>query len=358
MIAALADWAPPSSDAGDFSSAPVQAFDDRELQVLDVVVRAALERWGLPEVSDIRLVNVSENATFFVDPPSGEELVLRVGRRDYNTLAEVTSELVWMAALGAPGEILTPQIVATVDGAMAGEIVVSELPGTRPCAMFGRVPGESPDESGELVPLFRMLGAVAGKLHAHSRNWTPPSGFTRRQWTYATTIGDKPSWGRWERGPNVTMTERELLTRVCVEIERQLVSYGTAADRHGLVHSDLRPGNILLDGEDLWVIDFDDSGYSWWLWDLATGLTFLEHRPDMPELVASWLQGYRAVSPLSEEVAAIAPTLIMLRRMQVLAWLGSHASSELALQEGPAYLVNTCELAERYLVQDGFGAHG
>jgi Ser/Thr protein kinase RdoA (MazF antagonist) len=336
-------------------SGTAQAFGEVELRSIDVVARAALERWGLPGSSDIRLVNVSENATFFIDPPGGAELVLRIGRPGYNSTAEVASELAWVTALGAAGEVHTPPVIPAADGALLAEISVAELPGTRPCVMFGRVPGEAPDEGGDLVALFHTLGAVAAKIHVHSRTWSAPEGFTRRRWSYATTIGDTPSWGRWEQGPDVGVAERELLTRVCTQIARRLAAYGTAPDRYGLGHSDLRPGNILLDGRELWVIDFDDSGYAWWLWDLATGFTFIEHRPDLAELVASWLDGYREVSPLSDEVAAIGPTLIMLRRMHVLAWLSSHCNSELALQEGPAYLCGTCELADRYLSEGGLG---
>ena len=316
---------------------------------------AALERWGLPRTSAIRLVNVSENATFFVDPLGGDQLVLRIGRPDYNTIAEVASELMWVAALGSDGWVRTPPIIPTVDGATVAGIVVPELPGTRACVMFGRVPGEAPDERGDLRRMFRMLGGLAGRIHGHGRRWGAPAGFSRRQWSYATTIGETPSWGRWEQAPGVGRTERELLTLASRHIAEQLIAYGTAADRYGLVHGDLRLGNTLLDGEDLWVIDFDDAGYSWWLWDLATGLTFTEQRPDLSELVANWLEGYREVRPLSDEVAAIAPTLIMLRRMHVLAWLGSHAYSELARQEGPAYLADTCDLVERYLSGDGPG---
>jgi Ser/Thr protein kinase RdoA (MazF antagonist) len=267
----------------------------------------------------------------------------------------VASELMWVAALGSDGSVRTPPIIPTVDGATVAGIVVPELPGTRACAMFGRVPGQAPDEGGDLRGLFRVLGDLAAKIHAHGRSWGVPAGFTRRQWSYATTIGETPSWGRWEQAPSVGASERELLTLASDRIAQQLAAYGTSADRYGLVHGDLRLGNTLLDGEDLWVIDFDDAGYSWWLWDLATGLTFTEQRSELSELVAGWLDGYRHISPLSDEVTAIAPTLIMLRRMHVLAWLGSHSYSDLARQEGPAYLADTCELVERYLSGHGPG---
>ena len=45
----------------------------------------------------------------------------------------------------------------------------------------------------------------------------------------------------------------------------------------------------------------------------------------------------------------------MLRRLQVLAWIGSHAETELAREEGAAYAEGTRALAESYLAGDGPG---
>ena len=112
----------------------------------------------------------------------------------------------------------------------------------------------------------------------------------------------------------------------------------------------MRLANLLVDGDDTYVIDFDDCGHSWFLYDLASALTFIEDRPDVPELIDAWVRGYGG---LAAEDRAIVPTLIMLRRLLVLAWIGSHASTPLAQEEGIPYTRVTCELAERYL--DTFG---
>ena len=43
----------------------------------------------------------------------------------------------------------------------------------------------------------------------------------------------------------------------------------------------------------------------------------------------------------------------MLRRMVLLAWMGSHPDTDLARTEGPGYSRATCDLAERYLGRFG-----
>ena len=46
-------------------------------------------------------------------------------------------------------------------------------------------------------------------------------------------------------------------------------------------------------------------------------------------------------------------TFVMLRRMALLAWIGSHAETDLAKEQGPQFTRVSCELAERYLAGHG-----
>ncbi|HLY48712.1 MAG TPA: phosphotransferase [Solirubrobacteraceae bacterium] len=320
------------------------------------VARTALTRWDIPTDADVELLNLSENATFAVaDPNTRTPLILRVGRPEYSTVREVDSELSWIEALAGDRAVLTAPVRRARDGSRVVEISVPELPAARPCVVFGFVPGKAAPEDADLVSYFRVLGELAAKLHGHAQSWQPPQEFQRRRWDYETTIGDRPHWGAWEDGIGVGVSERKLLQRLQRVLEQRLANYGTGPERFGLVHADLRLDNVLFDGPDAYVIDFDDCGWSWFMYDLAACLTFIEDRPDLPALTTSWLAGYRGVAPLEDEAEAIIPTMIMLRRLLVLAWIGSHAETPLAKAEGVAYTEGTCWLAGRYLGGDGLG---
>ena len=333
-----------------------QAYTQSDLAHLERVAQAALLRWDLPPDSEIRLINLSENATFTLTRPGqAAPVILRVGRPGYSTAREIDSELRWIEALEADGVVLTAPVLRAGDGSRVVEMSIPELPQPRPCVAFGFVPGESPPDDGDLAPYFPTLGALAARLHRHTRGWQPPEGFTRRRWDFDTTIGDRPHWGAWRDGVGVSAAERKLLGKLQSALAARLEDYGTGPDRFGLVHADLRLANVLFDGADAYVIDFDDSGFSWFMYDLAACLTFIEDRPDVPELVTAWCAGYREVAPLDDEDVAIIPTMIMVRRLLVLAWIGSHAETPLAQEEGVAYTEGTCALAERYLRGDGPG---
>lgn len=333
-----------------------QAYEQGDVERLDSLARSALSHWDLPGDSKIRLLNLSENATFGVTPPDAERsVVLRVGRPDYSSVAEVASELAWIEALAAQRVVRTAPVLRTVDGQTVVEMSTAELPRPRPCVAFGFVPGEAPAEEGDLRPQFHTLGALAARLHGHARAWQPPAGFQRRRWDFHTTIGERGPWGRWQDGIGVGQDELELLGGLVQVLEARLAEYGDQPGRFGLVHADLRLANVLFDDADVYVIDFDDCGWSWFMYDLAACLTFIEDRPDVAGLVNSWINGYRSVAALAPEDQAIIPTMIMLRRLLVLAWIGSHAETPLAQEEGVAYTQGTCRLAKRYLAGDGPG---
>ena len=147
--------------------------------------------------------------------------------------------------------------------------------------------------------------------------------------------------------------ERIQLGRLAGVVTTRLEHFGTGPDRFGLVHADLRLANLVVDGESIVVIDFDDCGFSWLLYDCATTVSFFEHKPEVPDLLAAWVDGYRKVVDLPTEDEAEIPTFVMLRRLLLVAWIGSHSETDLAQSMGVAYTEGTVGLCENYLA--GFG---
>jgi Ser/Thr protein kinase RdoA (MazF antagonist) len=146
--------------------------------------------------------------------------------------------------------------------------------------------------------------------------------------------------------------ELALLGRLDATIAARLARYGRGPEHYGLVHADIRLANLLVDGGDVRVIDFDDCGFSWFMYDFATTVSFVEDHPRVPELRAAWVEGYRSVAPLDPADEAELETFVMLRRLLLVAWIGSHhAFATEAAELGAGFTTGTCELAESYLAQ-------
>jgi Ser/Thr protein kinase RdoA (MazF antagonist) len=328
-------------------------YDDMFVETLRRGAQSLVGEWGLSAQADVALLTVSENATFVAtDPGAPAPVILRVHRPGYHTRAEIESELAWIDALRAEAVAAIPRPLPCRSG---GHIAGFSLDGeTRDVVAFSFMDGSEPATDAGLANGFRDLGAISARLHGHARRWRQPAGFVRKTWDFATTVGPTPHWGDWRAALGLTQDGQSVLERACVALEARLGAYGKGDDRWGLIHADLRLANLLVeDGPAgrgrIGVIDFDDCGFGWFMYDFAAAISFIETDPLIPDLQAAWIEGYRTIAPLPAEDAAMLPTFIMLRRLLLTAWIASHAETPTALEFGPGYTDGTIAIAERYL---------
>jgi Ser/Thr protein kinase RdoA (MazF antagonist) len=326
---------------------------DALLQRLESVAHKASGLVDSNVVLTPRLINHSENTTYLLSDDAGtERKILRIHRIDYHSPAAIKSELTWVDALRNEAGVHTPQILPGCSDDRIQFITTDDVPEGRQCVFFEYLAGEEPDED-NLLPSFPNLGETTARMHRHARNWTLPDGFERFHWNVDTAFGGAPHWGHWYYGPNLNNERNQLFTRLVSCMSDRLNKFGTAPDRYGLVHADMRVANLLIHNGDTRVIDFDDSGISWYLYDLATALSFIEERPDVPDLIGAWLEGYRREEEMSQAEEDEIPTFLMLRRMLILAWMGSHSETDLAQSLGDEYTDVSCDLAEIYMAKFG-----
>lgn len=323
-------------------------YETHFINRLETGLRGALHHWGLPSDASLRLLSISENATYLAESADGvRRLVLRIQRPDYHSDAEIASELAWIQAIRSAGVVNVPPPVKTGDGRLLCVFSAGDL--AHRVVAFEWMAGREPDLSTGLAGWYRVLGQINARLHQHSRQWVKPAGFVRKVWCFDTLIGDGAYWGDWRKALGLGEPGRAVLERLQQLLAAQTQSYGMDETRFGLVHCDMRPANLLVDGDQLSVLDFDDCGISWFMYDFAACVSFLEEDARIPELQAAWLEGYRSVAPLAAEDEAAIPMFIMLRRLQLTAWIASHAETPTAQSMGTDYTCGTVALAERYL---------
>jgi len=303
----------------------------------DLIARALL-RYGLPADTPLTLLNRSENETW-----RAGNLILRLHRQGYHSQAEIASELDWLTALQDLPGLRAVRPVAGRDG------MVTQIDG-RFVVGFCPIAGQELQPGDDLSRWFAHLGEITARLHLQSRGWTPPTGFTRKRWDAETILGPQPHWGDWRQAPGLDADGLRLLERATGALTRDLQVYGTGPRVFGLIHADLRLANLMVDDQGLTAIDFDDCGFGWWVYDLASALSFIETDPRLPDLIARWCKGYTAIAPLRPEDRAMIPAMIFLRRVLLTAWLATRADSDTGRAlGGPAFILGTLTLAEGYL---------
>jgi Ser/Thr protein kinase RdoA (MazF antagonist) len=255
----------------------------------------------------------------------------------------------WIDALQQEDVVGTVTALPAKSGERVIQLATDVLP-ERSVVLFAWEEGAPPDPDADLLPVYRTLGAISAGMHEHARRWQQPAAFTRFAWDFDTALGPQGHWGPWQDAVGLDAENRDLFQRTVDVIDRRLQAYGKGPARYGLIHADMRPANVLVLGDDVRAIDFDDCGSGWFMYDFATTISFIEEHPMVPEWRAAWLEGYRSAGTLSAEDEAELDTFVMLRRMMLLCWVGSHYAHAIEAQElGADFTLATCPLAETYL---------
>jgi Ser/Thr protein kinase RdoA (MazF antagonist) len=327
------------------------------LEDMQALARAALERWELP-VTGISPIKVRENAVFRIDLVGGGRAVLRVHRDGYHSDPELESEFAWLRALEAEG-IEVPRVIASRGG---GEFEIVSCPGvegTRQVDVFEWIDGHQLGsvESGvgsdppAVAAQYEKIGMLAARMHNQTSAWPPPPGFQRHSWDAAGLVGERPLWGRFWELAALTPGERGTLCQARAAIAEDLRAYGTGSNHYGLIHADLVPENVLVDGERLCVIDFDDAGFGWHLFELATSLYFIAADEVYPAARDALIRGYRRERALSDEALGRLPLFLAARGSTYLGWVHTRPHTETARELTSFLVERACAVAVEYLAE-------
>ena len=314
---------------------------DEQCRLLERLGRVALTEWGIDKDAELRLIKHRENTIFKVTEREGaQSYALRVHRARYNTPDEIRSELQWMHALRHAG-ILTPEVIPTADGMLTHEARSKGVPESRTVDLFrwidgcelGRIEDGGSDDP-ETLAKYRLVGATAARLHNHASAWPLPAGFTRHAWDEAGLLGGQPLWGRYWESELLDEGQRLQLTAIREDARVLLEQFGTSPDRYGLVHADLVPENLMIAGSDVYVIDFDDMGFGWHLFDLATIMFWHLGTGYYDALLRSVITGYRSQRALADDLLEWFPLFLVLRGTTYIGWCHTRRETQFARDMG------------------------
>ena len=162
-------------------------------------------------------------------------------------------------------------------------------------------------------------------MHAHVRTWQRPAGFERHTWDFETVSRQAAALGQMARRNGAhRRNPRRRFGESAVSLNGALA--GSARHQTVSTSSTATCGwPICSWTRRIKVIDFDDCGFSWFLYDCATTVSFFEDRPEVPELSKRGCGVIAGSAPLAAEEEAEIRTFVMLRRLLLVAWIGSHS---------------------------------
>ncbi len=319
------------------------------------IARTALALWPL-DVVDMKPIKVRENAVYAVHLRDGCRVALRVHRFGYHSNAALSSELSWCEALAAHG-IEVPTVVPSRAGRAFECVECEELGESRQVDVFEWIDGEqlgsavqgvSGDEAA-IFRCYRTIGQLAAKMHNQAMTWTLPSGFTRHAWDREGLVGEQPRWGRFWELDSLSAENRRLLLEVRGAVDQGLRAFGQLADRYGLIHADLVPENVMVGADGVRIIDFDDAGFGWHLFEIATTLYFIRGEPYFACARDAVVAGYREHRALSDEHLEMLPMFLAARATTYLGWVHTRKGEPAATELTPALIEMALSAGREFL---------
>ena len=235
-------------------------------------------------------LRTSENAVVKLISDTGTPYALRIRKMTERYREQVTSELVVLHAFHQNTGVEIPIAHPTCCGDLFCMIEWDGVPYAG--IVFSWVPGVSmaPGEIRESHML--AMGRTTARFHQFSRAYEPPPGFVR------PIYGDEWFFGQnaWSGSPAFIQqlesrdVQRLFNARDCIRAGLQKIP-GNASS-FGLIHYDLHVGNFLFQDGQANMIDFDECGFGFYLFDVAHILFEFIGHPAFDTLRAAAISSY------------------------------------------------------------------
>ena len=277
------------------------------------LARVALADYGLAD-APFRFLRQAGNTLYRVYAPDPAPIrmendlfepghyLLRIHQPGYQATDAIELELAWLAALRQDADLPVPEPVPTLDGRLLTQVSIPGIPGERNCSLLRWLKGRSVTR-GAGVRHYRAQGRLMARLHEHAAHWQPPPGLTKRHWNWEGFFQDVEGTDLTadEIWPLVPPQYVDAFQFVIGRAGQLMEEWGTGPEVYGLIHADLGiDANLLFWRGEARAIDFDDSGFGYWMYDLAIALEHCREDAACAGYRDALLEAYTALRSLQQ----------------------------------------------------------
>ncbi|MFN8493320.1 MAG: phosphotransferase [Caldilineaceae bacterium] len=262
------------------------------------IADALLQHWQ-HDAGRAKFWRSSANFVFFFKK-SGRDHVLRFNHASERTVEMIQAEIDYVNTLAESG-LRVAKPVRSLTGHYVESIVTDQ--GTFHTVVFEALAGKQLDLE-ELTPdQFVRWGKALGEFHQAATHYTQPG---------------RPTWQDQLAFIAETLPAEETAARqTLARLQQQLGELTINAQNFGLIHFDFELDNLLWDGEQAGIIDFDDCAWYWLVADFALALGDLfgdsAAQVDLQhETFLHFVEGYRLVRPIEQAELEHIPLFVRL----------------------------------------------
>jgi Ser/Thr protein kinase RdoA (MazF antagonist) len=262
------------------------------------LANAALEAYGLGGASFLFYYEAGNSLYRVYDPnpestPAYDDLfepgqsMLRIYQPGWQSPAAIELELAWLSAMRREADLPVPEPVPRLDGGLLTQLSIPGIPEARHCALLRWVKGRLLEN--DRPEHYRAQGRLMARMHNFTQQWQQQlaSDQTKRHYNWDGLFMNDPEIGlppgkSWEYLPADWVAPFESVARRF----RQLIdAWGTGPEVYGLIHADMGlDANLLFWRGQPRPIDFDGSGFGYWMYDLAAAIAHCIGTADSPRV--------------------------------------------------------------------------
>jgi Ser/Thr protein kinase RdoA (MazF antagonist) len=276
--------------------------------------RTVLESYGLAG-APLKLVLDAGNTLFRVYAPNlplaqmspdlfkEKQYLLRVHDPVYQTPDAIELELSWLAAMRQEADLPVPEPIPSPDGRLLIQAVIPGTTITRNCSLLRWVKGKLISR-GARAHHYRAQGRLMARMHNFASQWQILPGQTKRHYDWDGLFMNDveiglPAGESWKLLPQNWAEPFEIVAR---QFRALTDAWGKGPEVYGLIHADMgADANVLFWRGEPRLIDFDGSGFGYWMYDLAVALEHCREDPAFPRYRDALLDGYAEHRSLPDE---------------------------------------------------------
>lgn len=329
---------------------------DEQLVDIQQLATESLSHWHFTN-GTLSLIKHRENSVFELNCDQGR-FALRVHRASYHSDSALRGELAWIDSLNQ-SNIAVPVPIKSIHGNFFETCQIDAIPVAHQVDVISWVEGTpfgavedilagNTDEA-TLAKAYEQAGELAAKIHNHAQSFVMPSDATRQAWDNDGLLGADPIWGRGWENELLTTESKGIIIKARDKAIVQLNAFGKGSDRYSLIHADFLPENLFINGEGIEIIDFDDSGYGWHMFEIATALFWYLGEPVFDTIYQRFLTGYRKYRDMGEDQLEMLHTFFVIRGIVYLGWMHTRKETEIVQELGSIVVPAVVGLATQYI---------
>ncbi len=273
----------------------------------------ALEAYPIAD-PNFKLVRVAGNIVFRVYSPSCAknsalgnpyeygQYLLRIHDPGEQAADAVELEMRWLEAICEDTNVPAPQPVRNLDGNLTTSCMIPEIPGSRTCTILRWLKGRR--ISANIRPHhFHAQGQAMAQLHVHAAKWKPPKGLNKRHFDYNGLFKDNAGAKLANEAVWPLLPKKLFRPYTTIAQKTKLImdTWGKGSDVYGLIHGDCGvDANVLFWKGNAHIIDFDGSGFGYYLYDLALALEHCWEDKNYGNYRDALLKGYSNFRSISD----------------------------------------------------------